>query len=391
MKKRTRIIYAALGLLTVAGVLLAFRPRPVIVETAAVVSGALQETVDEEGKTRMHDHFVLAATVAGKARRVELHAGDPVRAGEVVTWIDPAPIEPRQTAVLQARLEAARASRHEAESLVERAKTENDQAKLDLERTRKLFDQGISSREALDRAASLAASSAGQLQAAQSKARSEAHQVEETLAALVTRPGDRATAPVAVTSPVSGRILRLIEQSERVVAQGTPLVEIGHDPRLEVVADFLTRHAVKVSPGMDAIIDDWGGDHPLRARVRMVEPGGFTRISALGVEEQRVNIVLDFLDGYDKLADAYRVEVRIITWQTQKALKIPSSAIFRSGQDWAAFTVAGGTARQTPVKLGHRGAFEIEVLSGLNQGDLVIVHPSSEIRDGVRIRPAAGQ
>ncbi|MBZ5521526.1 MAG: HlyD family efflux transporter periplasmic adaptor subunit [Acidobacteriia bacterium] len=386
MKKQTRIIYGLIALFIIAGVLLAFRPKPALVETAAITSGALQETVDEEGKTHMHDHFVLAATVAGKLRRVELHAGDPVRAGQVVTWIDPAPIEPRQTAVLQARLDAARASQREADALVGRAKAENDQANIDLERTRKLFEQGISSKESLDHATSLSASNAEQLQAARSRSQSAAHQVEEALAALVTQTGDRATRPVAITSPASGRILRLIEQSERVVTQGAPLVEIGYTPRLEVVADFLTRDAVKVNPGMDAIIDDWGGDHPLRARVRMVEPGAFTKISALGVEEQRANIILDFLDGSDNLADAYRVEVKIIIWQSEKILKVPSSAVFRSGEDWAAFTVVNGVARRTVVKLGHRGAFEIEVLQGLNAGDSVIVHPSSEIKDSVRVQ-----
>ena len=391
MKKRTRIISVLMALFIVAGVWLAFRPKPVAVETAVVTSGPLQETVDEEGKTRMHDHFVLAATVAGKLRRVELHAGDPVRAGQIVTWIDPAPIEPRQTAVLQARLDAARASQREADALVGRAKAENDQAKIDLERTRKLFEQSISSKEAFDRATSLAASTAEQLQASRSRAQSAAHQVEEALAALATHSGDRATQPVAITSPVSGRILKLIEQSERVVAQGTPLVEIGYNPRLEVVADFLTRDAVKVNPGMEAIIDDWGGDRSLRARVRMVEPGAFTKISALGVEEQRANIVLDFLDGYANLADAYRVEVRIITWQSENVLKVPSSAVFRSGEEWAAFVVAGGVARRTAVKLGHRGAFEIEVLQGLKAGDSVIVHPSSDVSDGVRVRLAAGK
>lgn len=391
MKKRTQIISVLMALLIIGGLLLAFRPKALTVETAPAIDGPLQETVDEEGRTHMHDHFVLAATVAGKLRRVDLHAGDSVRAGQVVSWIDVAPIEPRQTAVLQARLDAARAALREAEALSARAKADSDQAGIDLERTRKLFEQGINSRESFDRATSQAASAGEQLKAARERALGATHQVEEARAALADQAGQRATQPVAVISPVSGRILRLIEQSERVVAQGAPIVEIGHNPRLEIVADFLTRDAVRVRPGMEAIIDDWGGDHPLKARVRLVEAGAFTKISALGVEEQRVNIVLDFLDDYDHLADAYRVEVKIIAWQSAKVLKVPSSAVFRSGEEWAVFTALNGRARRATVKPGHRGPYEIEILQGLRTGDEVIIHPGSEVKDGARVSAAANR
>jgi HlyD family secretion protein len=191
--------------------------------------------------------------------------------------------------------------------------------------------------------------------------------------------------PVPIKTPVAGRILRLMEQSERVISAGAPIVEIGYTPRLEVVADFLTQDAVKINPDMDAIIDDWGGDKPLRARVRVVEPGAFTKVSALGVEEQRANVVLDFVDGSEKLADAYRVEVRVITWQAATVLKVPSGALFRNGRDWEVFKIENGRARRTPVQTGHRGAFETEVLGGVKAGDVLIVHPSSEIEDGVRV------
>jgi len=185
---------------------------------------------------------------------------------------------------------------------------------------------------------------------------------------------------------IRGRILRLLELSERVVVAGTPIIEIGYTPRLEVVADFLTQDAVKISPGMAAIIDDWGGDRPLRARVRMVEPGAFAKISALEVEEQRANVVLDFLEGSDKLEDAYRVEVRVITWENPEVLKVPSSAVFRSQKDWSVFKLDNGKVRKTIVQLGHRGTFELEVLQGLVDGDIVITHPSADIKDGVRVK-----
>jgi HlyD family secretion protein len=392
MKKRTRIVWTLMALLVAAGLALAFRPKPLPVETAPVTAGPLQETVDEEGKTRMHDHFVLAAPVAGKLRRIELHAGDPVRTEQVITWIDPTPIEPRQTAVLQARLDTARAAQREADDFVGQTKAANDQTAIELERTRNLFEQGIIAKEAFDKATNLAASAAKQLDAAKSRAQAAAHQVEEARAALLTQTSGHSDLPVAVSSPVAGRILRLLELSERVVPAGTPIVEIGYTPKLEVVADFLTRDAVKISPGMGAIIDDWGGDRPLRARVRLVEPGAFTKISALGVEEQRANVVLDFLEGSDKLEDAYRVEARVITWEAGNVLKVPSSAVFRSGSSWAVFTVKDSLAQKTSVQLGHRGAFEIEVLQGLEAGDTVITHPSADIKEGVRVKaslPAA--
>lgn len=192
-----------------------------------------------------------------------------------------------------------------------------------------------------------------------------------------------------IKSPVDGRILKLVEQSERVLPPGAPIAEIGYTPRLEVVADFLTRDAVKIKEGMEAIIDNWGGDEPLRARVRIIEPGGFTKVSALGVEEQRANVVLDFLGRTDNLADGYRVDVHVITWQSKSTLKVPSSAIFRSGTAWALFTAQNGKAHRTIVQVGHRGAFDIEILQGLRAGEAVIVHPSADVADGVRVSPTA--
>ena len=209
--------------------------------------------------------------------------------------------------------------------------------------------------------------------------------MQEAKVALTSQASDHPSGSVAVRSPIAGRVLKLIEQSERVLAAGAPIVEIGHTPKLEIVADFLTRDAVKIRPGMRATIEDWGGEKPLAAQVRVVEPGAFTKISALGVEEQRVNVVLDFVDVSDRLADAYRVEVRVVLWDASSVLKVPSSAVFRSGKDWAVFAVQDKSAHQKAVQLGHRGASETEVLQGLRAGDMVIIHPSAEIRDGTRV------
>jgi len=373
-------------MLLLAGVIVAFRPASILVETATVKKGPLQEVVSEEGKTRMHDHFVVAATVSGKLRRVDLHPGDAVHAGDIVAWLDPAPIDPRNIAMLEARLEATRAVQQEANSLVGRAEAEHHQATADLERTRALWAEGVTSKESLDKAATLASSAAMQFEAAKSRAQSAAYQVEEARSALLSHGADPSAMPVPIRCPIDGRVLKVLEQSERVVPSGTPIIEIGHSPKMEIVADFLTRDAVQIASGMDALIADWGGDKALRARVRVVEPGGFTKISALGVEEQRANVVLDFVDISDRLADGYRVEVKIIIWQDSNVLKIPASAVFRSGENWAAFTVRNGIARRTQVQLGHRGDFEMELLSGVSAGDQIILHPSTNVEDGTRVK-----
>lgn len=388
MKRKTQIGLAIVLFLIMGCLVVAFRPTVVPVETASVTRGPLQEVIEEEGKTRMHDHYVVAATVSGKLRRIQLHAGDPVHVGDVLAWLDPSPINPRDTAVLQARLDGALASQKEADALVGRATAENAKAATDLSRAQALFEQAVASKETLDHATTAAASAGKQLEAATSRAQSAAYQVQEARSALIPQSGNQSAVPVAVRSPIDGRVLRLLEQSERVLSPGAPIIEIGYTPKLEVVADFLTRDAVRVSPGMDALITDWGGPTALRARVRMVEPGGFTKISALGVEEQRANIVIDLLDSSDKLADGYRVEIQIITWQGREVLKVPVSAIFRAGENWAVFKVQNGVAHQSQIQIGHRGELEIEVQAGLNPRDIVITHPSADVREATRVRTA---
>ena len=363
-----------------------FRPAPVPVQTATVQRGPLKEFVEEEGQTRMHDHFIVAATVAGNLRRVDLHAGDRVRAGQTLAWIDPAPIDPRQNAVLQARLQAARSAQQQADALAGRAKADAAQAEQDLMRGRELHRQGVISKEALDKATTLDEAARKQLQAALSGAESAAYQVEETRSALLVYQNGNSNLPTAITSPVNGNVLRLIEQSERVVGPGAPIVEIGYSPRLEIVADFLTRDAVRIKPGMPVVITDWGGDAPISARVRTVEPGAFTKISALGVEEQRVNVVCDFNGDTHGLGDGYHLEARVIVWQGENVLGVPSSAVFRSLGDWAVFVLRDGRARKAIVQIGHRGEVNWEVLSGLQPGDHVIAHPGLDVDDGVRVQ-----
>lgn len=389
MKKNRRTLIMVTAIVALAVFLaLAFRPAALEVDIAAVHRGPLQETLEQEGKTRMHDNFVLASPVAGRLKRIEIHAGDRVKSGEIVATIDPVPLEPQQRAALEARLKSAQELQHEATARVQRAEADNSQANADMERATKLAAQGIIARDALEKAQTAAKAAARELDAALFKSKAAAFQVEEAKAALLATAAQAPAGikPVYLRSPVAGRVLRLLEQSERVVAPGAPVVSIGYTPRLEIIADYLTTDAVKISAGMPALIEEWGGSNPIPARVLLVEPSAFTKISALGVEEQRVYVVLDFLSAPEQLGDAYRVEVRVITWQSPSVLKVPLSALFRRGEDWNVFIAGKDRATRRTVTIGHRSDLEAEVLDGLREGDEVIVHPSNELNDTSRIR-----
>lgn len=391
MKRRRQLVVLLIVLLLGAVLALLFRPASVPVETAIVAKGSLQETVEEEGKTRMHDHFTVAAMVAGNLRRIHLDAGDVVNEGQIIAWIDPAPIDPRQQAVLEARLQTARASQKQAEAVAARSDADYAQAQKDLARARQLFQQGIISQEARDKAATQDAVTAKQAQAADSALQAASSQVEEARSALLVYRSGPSNLPTAIRAPVTGRVLRLFEKSERVVTPGTPLLEIGFTPRLEIVSDFLTRDAVRIRPGMPVLITDWGGAQDIPARVRLVEPGGFTKISALGVEEQRVNVICDPTGPTDGLEDAYHVNVRVIVWQGSDVLKVATSAIFRFQNDWAVFLVEDGKAHRAIIQVDHRGSTDWQVTAGLKAGDRVILHPGAEIDNLVRVKESNSQ
>ncbi len=390
---RIALLVTALGVAGVAGAI-ALRPSPVRVEVARVRCGPMRVTVDAEGKTRSRDRFVVAAPVSGRLERINLRRGDTVRRDEVIARIDPspmAPLDPRQFAEAKARVAAAEQLKHEADAVVEHARAECEQAGRERARAEKLIETGDISRQDFERARNAALTCQQQIEAAKYRARAAASEVEVSKAALIAveRAGQSgASATVFVRAPVGGRVLRVAEESERVVMAGAPLVELSN-PSLEVVIEVLSADVVKVKPGMPALIEGWGGEHALEARVRLVEPSAFTKISALGVEEQRVNVIADFIKPDAPLGDGYRVETRIVIWETNEALKAPLSALFRSGQRWNAFVVENGLAKRREVETGHRADFEVEVLNGLREGEIVIAHPSNLVADGVRV--SAGQ
>jgi HlyD family secretion protein len=386
-KKLTRSVYYLMALCVVALIVVTFLPSAIKVETAQITRGPLRVTVDEEGEARAHDRFVVASPIAGRLTRVELHDGDPVSLNQVVAVINPLPIDQRERAEITARVKSAEALKQSADEAVEHARADNEQAKRDLRRAQDLVEGGVVSRQTLEQARTAETISKNELEAARFKAQAAASEVEVAKAGLIAVESGQSGASRLVTlrSPVRGRVLRVIEKSERVVASGTPIVVVGDPRKLEVVVDLLSTDAVKVRPGAAMFLENWGGEAAIEARVRTVEPSAFTKVSALGIEEQRANVVADFVDPPGPLGDGYRVEARIIIWESESVLKVPSSALFRHGDGWSVFVVESGKAIRRDVEIGHRSQFEAEVLSGIAEGALVIVHPTNQIGDGAKV------
>jgi HlyD family secretion protein len=377
---------AALALLALAA--WAMRPVPVDVETAAVARGPLRVTVDEDGVTRVQERYAIAAPVAGRLLRVELREGDAVAAGDVVARIAAPPLDARTVRQGQAGVAAAEAVWREAGAALAAREAELAQARRETRRMRVLEQAGALSRQALEQAETAEQVKTRAVSAAAARVRAAAADLEAARAALSgADPAALAAETVTeVRSPVRGRVLRVAQESETPVAPGTPLVELGDAQALEVLVDVLSTDAVRIRPGMPVLVEEWGGPGVLEGRVRTVSPSAFTRVSALGVEEQRVNVVADLLAPGGPLGEGYRVEARIVTWEGANVLKVPLSALFRHGAGWAVFVADAGRARLRPVTLAHRGEEEAEVVDGLRAGESVILYPSDEIAAGVRVR-----
>lgn len=367
------------------------RPIPARVDVARASRGKMLVTVDGEGKTRVRDRYTVASPVAGRLRRIDLRRGDAVESGQVITQIDPmplAPLDPRQRAEAIGRLNAAEDAKREIDRMVDRNKATYDQARRELERSEALARTGVISRQEVERAQTDVAISRREYEAARSKSESLAHEVEVSRAALLTGDKNQTSGAMAVKvrAPVGGRVLRVVEESERVIGAGAPLVEISNPSKLEVVIELLSTDAVKVNPGAQVFIENWGGPEALEGRVRLIEPSAFTKISALGIEEQRVNVVADLTETTTVLGDGYRVEGRIVVWQGDNVLRVPVSSVFRRGERWNVFAVENGKARLRDVEIGKRTPFEAEIITGLEEGVEVITHPSNQIQQGIRVQ-----
>jgi len=392
---RGRLILWGSVALLLAAIAWAFRPQPIPVDIATVARGNLRVTIDEEGMTRVRERYVVAAPVAGRLQRLELDPGDPVVANKTVlaTFLPatPTPLDPRARAEADARLKAAEAAREQTRVAVQRARDDLAFSRAELARYREIAKFGGATDERLDALEQEVRTRDAQVKAAElavKAAESDVEGVRAVLRQVSASPASGRTAAVTLRSPINGVVLRVHQESEALVAGGTPLIEIGNPDDLEIVADLLSTDAVRVKPGFPVLIEGWGGDTALRGRVRLVEPAGFTKISALGVEEQRVNVLIDIDDAAGqaaRLGDGYRVEVSVIVWERPGVLKVPTSALFRVDDTWSVFAVRERRAALTRIQVGERNAIEAEVVGGLAEGDAVIVHPGDTIADGVSV------
>jgi HlyD family secretion protein len=379
----------------VAGLLaVALWPETLEVDVAAVSRGQLVVTVDEEGRTRVRDRFIVSAPLSGRVLRIEIEAGDAVRRGDVVARIQPETpplLDVRARAEAQAAVESAEAALGRARAEEQRARTALAQAEREMERSRKLVAGGAMPAQDADVHEDDAQLAGEAAKAAVFSVQAAASETDRARARLARPSTSAGTGAVVVRAPADGVVLRRLRESESVVPAGEPLLEIGDPRHLDIVADLLSTDVVRVRVGARATIEQWGEDVVLDATVRRIEPAGFTKISALGVEEQRVNVVLEPTDpkAWAALGDAYRVDVRIVIWESSDVLKVPTSALFRDGEKWAVYAVRDGRAHRAVIEIGHQTPREAEVTAGLSEGTQVIVHPGDLVRDGILVRASA--
>ena len=386
--KRIRLL---LGVLIVAAIVtIALWPEAVTVDVATATNGPMQVTIDEDGETRVRHRFVISAPVAGRVDRIELEPGDRVT-GEKTVLARIAPVQsslldPRTRAELNAAVEAARAAVGQARAEQQRALAALERARSSEARQRALFEGGAIPRDTLEAAQTEVHTTEEAARAAGFALQGAEYQLQLARARLQAPPVGGAA--IEVRAPITGVVLKRFRESSAVVAPGEPLLEIGDPDQIEIVADLLSTDAVRVRPGAEVLIEQWGGGHTLRGRVRRVEPSGFMKVSALGVEEQRVNVIIDFEDpasAVRALGDGYRVEVRIVTWKDANALTIPAGCLFRQDDGWAVFVVERGMARLQSVELGQRNQSVGQILSGLSAGQTLVLHPPDTLTDGTRV------
>ncbi|MCY6492242.1 efflux RND transporter periplasmic adaptor subunit [Leptolyngbya sp. GGD] len=439
-KKKSRwLIYGGAAIATFTAIVWAFRPTPIVVETQAVTRGELQVSVAAEGKTRIRDRFVISAPVSGRLTRIQLKAGDAVQPGEIVAQIEPltltAPVQealgrlaearaqregvatqrPKSATLAQAqtRIQAAIATQRQAEASVAQAQAAFNQAQRDRQRAQEMAASGVISRRDLENAELVEITRAKELESATLAAKAASAEVDVARAALTVLQAEQRDPDyllkvydariasieadlaklqdeanrTSVRSPSGGQVLRLLQQSAQSVTAGTPLLEIGDISKLEIVIDVLSTDALRIKPGNVILVQAGAGMPMLKAKVRQVEPSAFTKISALGVEEQRVNVIGDFINAPASLGDGYRSDVQIVVWQNPDVLKVPLSALFRCDQAWCVFSVQDSKAQERSIEIGQRSTFEAEVQKGLQAGETVILHPNEQIKTGTLVKP----
>jgi HlyD family secretion protein len=372
-------------------------PRTLPVDVAVVRRGRFESVVEEDGRTRVRERYVVSAPVAGTLLRVDLEPGDAVSRDQLLATVAPSVpplLDARSRREAGDRLGAAEDEARRAVETLAHARTALAQEKVDLARIRKLAVDGIVAQSDLDRAELAVNLRAREVAAAEFEVRVSGHRLDlarTTLARMRDAARDPGGGePWEIRSPVGGVVLRVVQESESAVAAGAPLLELGDPGDLEVVVDLLTEDAARIAPGARVALERWGGEVPLEGRVRQVEPSGFTKLSALGVEEQRVNVLVDIVSpraSWASLGDGFRVDVRVVLAEAEDALVVPSSALFRDGPQWAAWVVEDGRARRRGVEVARRGTRVAEIASGLAPGDVVVVYPGDAVAEGLRVAP----
>ena len=389
-----RILIGLIVAILIVAIYFAVRTPPIDVDTAEVVKAPLLVTIDDEGETRVREIYVVAAPISGELQRVNLEAGDPVVAGQtVVARIMPAQpdfLNSRGEAEIRAQIQARQANVQSSSARISQAQADRKLAAANFERIDALYERGFATRTAHDAARAARDGSAARLNEA-SGALEVAQSELRAARARLTAPssGNRGGKAFDVRSPESGSVLRLVRESETMVSAGSPIMELGNSRDIEIVTDLLSSDAVKIKVGSEVLIDNWGGDKPLKGKVQRIEPFGFTKISALGVEEQRVNVIIDIVDPQavrERLGHGYRVIVRVVEWSGKNVLQVPISALFRDKGQWSVFAMRGGKAELVPVKIGRMNDERAQILEGLRTGASVILHPSEKIEDGSSVR-----
>ena len=391
---RTHPAITVIAVLIIGLLVWGFWPQPVLVEAVAVKRASLTVTIEEEGRTRVIDRYVISAPVDGVACRVELNVGDHVEQGEVLLAITPLEsqvLDPRSRAQARAQVASAESALHAAEQQALAAEAAQQLAAAELKRVRPLKDKGVVSHGAYDEAVSEAKTTAAARRSADFNIDVAKYELEaaRTVLDYTAGTGGEPAERVPVRAPITGRILKLAHECEGPVRTGDPLLEVGDPEVLEIEVDVLSSDAVKIKPGMDVLFERWGGEQPLQGSVRIVEPVGFTKFSALGVEEQRVLVISDFTspaEHWQRLGDGYRVEARFILWHEDNVLQVPASSLFRYNNGWGVFVIEGKHAKRRAVEVGQRNGLIAQILDGVKEGEVVINHPSDEVEDGRSVK-----
>lgn len=375
----------------IAGFAYMLREQPMLVDTAQVVEGRVQVAIREEGMTRVRDVYLVSSRIAGHLSRTLLQEGDPVKANETVVAsihpLDPPLIDKRAEAELLAARDAARSGVGIAEIELHRSETALRLAEDEFKRALKLFKPGIISEAALQRITNVVELQRAAVEAAKGTVGYRRAELASAEARLLQPDPLNPTGEnccINLLAPIDGTVLTVFAKSEQAVLSGMKIAEVGDTGKLEVAVDLLSSDAVRVPAGAKVLITDWGGEQPLRGTVRRIDPSGFTKVSALGIEEQRVNAIIDLDQTDSRLGHGYRVMVELVVWECSKCVKLPISALFRNANEWNVFVLRDGRVKQTAVEIGHMNDEVAEVLGGVAAGDTVVVHPADTLADGAR-------